>query len=111
MALLGDVDEVEVRGEGPHHQTRLVEGERIRSREQRRPIGPEVPRPRVVRPQRLGARPVFLDEREAGFALALLQHVAEQAPEGVDVAAQRIVVGLFGRRGCSFRTFYARAAC
>ena len=64
-------------------------------------LGPEVPRPRVLRAQGLGARAVLLDEREAGLALALLQHVAEQAAEGVDVAAERIVVGLFGRRGVS----------
>ena len=70
--------------------------QRLRPRHERFALGAEVVGARVGRAQRLGARAVLLDEGEPRAALPLREHVAEEPPEQVDVAGERLV---------HFRTF------
>jgi hypothetical protein len=84
LLLLGQVDELEVAGEGLHHDLRLVEGHLQRPGQQ------TLARVRAPRAVGLGQGPDLLHEVEERPSFLLDDRLAEEVPEEVDLLAQRI---------------------
>ena len=87
LLLLGEVDELEVGGEGLDDAPRLGEGQRLHPLEEAlagRPVAGAVG---------LGEAAHVLDEVEEGAALLLDDGLAEQVAEEVHLLAQPVAVG------------------
>ncbi len=97
LLLLGEVDELEVGGEGLHDPARLAERQRLDPPQEalaRRPV-----------PGAVGLReaPHVLDEVEEGAALLPDDRLAEPVAEQVHLLAQAVALGGHGMPECSRR--------
>ena len=82
LLLLGEVHELEVRGERLHHAARVGEGQGLDALEE------ALPRGRVAGAMGLGQGPHRLHEVEEGRPFLLDDGLAEEVAEQVDLLAQ-----------------------